>query len=112
MVNRLEREERHRLSACHLFFWVMADLESAINCHLLQRTFSLQRGARLVVWSIVERRQDGLIRGFLVSSRLTVIAGVASLLGGLVLGIARIKARGYVRFLLTAYVEVMRNTPL
>ncbi|MCW5237555.1 amino acid ABC transporter permease [Verminephrobacter eiseniae] len=63
-------------------------------------------------WSVIERSQDALISGFFLTLRLTVIAGVASLLGGLVLGIARIKAQGHIRFLLTAYVEVMRNTPL
>ena len=63
-------------------------------------------------WSVLERSREALLDGFLTTVLLSVVSGVASLFGGLALGVARLKARSVVALGLTAYVEVMRNTPL
>jgi His/Glu/Gln/Arg/opine family amino acid ABC transporter permease subunit len=63
-------------------------------------------------WSVLERSREELLDGFLLTVLLSAVSGVASLFGGLVLGVARIKAPRAIAFVLTAYVEIMRNTPL
>ncbi len=62
--------------------------------------------------SVLEQGREALLAGLLLTVSLAAIGGLASLLGGVALGIARIKARGIVAALLTGYVELMRNTPL
>jgi His/Glu/Gln/Arg/opine family amino acid ABC transporter permease subunit len=62
--------------------------------------------------SVLEQGREALLAGLLLTVSLAAIGGLASLLGGVALGIARIKARGVVAALLTGYVELMRNTPL
>ena len=62
--------------------------------------------------SVLEQGRQALLAGLLLTVSLAAIGGLASLLGGVALGIARIKARGIVAALLTGYVELMRNTPL
>ena len=63
-------------------------------------------------WNVIESSREALLEGLVLTLELSVLAGVLSLIGGLVLGIVRTKVRGTVAGVLTAYVEVMRNTPL
>lgn len=63
-------------------------------------------------WSVIESSRDALLEGLVLTLELAALAGVLSLVGGLVLGIVRTKASGAVAGVITAYVEVMRNTPL
>ncbi len=63
-------------------------------------------------WSVIARSRQELLDGFLLTLLLAALAGALSLVGGLVLCTARIKARGAIAWVLTAYVELMRNTPL
>ncbi len=63
-------------------------------------------------WNVLESSREALLEGLVLTLELSVLAGVLSLVGGLVLGIVRTKVKGAVAGVLTAYVEVMRNTPL
>jgi His/Glu/Gln/Arg/opine family amino acid ABC transporter permease subunit len=63
-------------------------------------------------WSVIERSRDALWEGLVLTVMLSALAGVLSLIGGLGLGIARVKCRGVIAGVMTAYVELMRNTPL
>jgi len=79
---------------------------------LRPRAASQLRGSNVFDWSIIVRSRADLLDGVVLTILLSGIAGALSLIGGLVLGIARIKCRGFVGAVLTAYVELMRNTPL
>jgi polar amino acid transport system permease protein len=63
-------------------------------------------------WSVIESSRDALLEGLVLTLELAALAGVLSLVGGLILGIVRTKLSGAAAGVLTAYVEVMRNTPL
>lgn len=63
-------------------------------------------------WNVLESSREALLEGLVLTLELSVLAGVLSLVGGLILGIVRTKVKGAVAGVLTAYVEVMRNTPL
>jgi polar amino acid transport system permease protein len=63
-------------------------------------------------WSVIESSRDALLEGLVLTLELAALAGVLSLVGGLILGIVRTKLSGAVAGVITAYVEVMRNTPL
>lgn len=63
-------------------------------------------------WSVLGGSQAELIDAFYVTLALSLLSGVLSFLAGLLLCAARLKARGAVAAVLTAYVELMRNTPL
>jgi len=63
-------------------------------------------------WSVIARSREELLNGFQLTVMLACLAGGLSLVGGLLLCAARLKARGPAAWVLTAYVELMRNTPL
>ena len=63
-------------------------------------------------WSVIARSREELLDGFQLTVMLACLAGGLSLVGGLLLCAARLKARGPAAWVLTAYVELMRNTPL
>lgn len=63
-------------------------------------------------WSVIARSREELLEGFQLTVMLAGLAGGLSLVGGLLLCAARLKARGPVAWVLTGYVELMRNTPL
>ena len=63
-------------------------------------------------WSVIARSREELLDGFQLTVMLACLAGGLSLVWGLLLCAARLKARGLVAWVLTAYVELMRNTPL
>lgn len=63
-------------------------------------------------WSVIARSREELLNGFQLTVMLACLAGGLSLVGGLLLCAARLKARGPFAWVLTAYVELMRNTPL
>lgn len=63
-------------------------------------------------WSVIARSREELLNGFQLTVVLACLAGALSLVGGLLLCAARLKARGAIAWVLTAYVELMRNTPL
>lgn len=63
-------------------------------------------------WSVIERSRADLWDGLVLTVRLSALAGVLSLAGGLLLGVARVRCKGAVATAMTAYVELMRNTPL
>ena len=63
-------------------------------------------------WSVLARSQAELWDGLALTLQLAGLAGLLSLVGGMALGIARTRCRGVVGAVMSAYVEVMRNTPL
>jgi polar amino acid transport system permease protein len=63
-------------------------------------------------WSVLERSQDALLAGLMLTITLSAIAGALSLIFGVALGLARLKRLRLVTSLLNGYVELMRNTPL
>lgn len=75
-------------------------------------TLTANRERKLFDWSVIERSRAELWDGFALTVMLSGLAGVLSLIGGLLLGLARTKCTGVVAVVLSAYVEVMRNTPL
>jgi His/Glu/Gln/Arg/opine family amino acid ABC transporter permease subunit len=79
---------------------------------LRPRAASQLRESNVFDWSVIARSRVDLLDGLVLTILLSGIAGAISLIGGLVLGIARTKCRGFVGAVLTAYVELMRNTPL
>jgi glutamate transport system permease protein len=54
----------------------------------------------------------GYLSGFLLTLQLTVVAGVLALVWGLVLAALRVSPLAPLRGFATAYVELLRNTPL
>ncbi|MDB5820913.1 MAG: polar amino acid transporter, inner rane subunit [Rhizobacter sp.] len=63
-------------------------------------------------WTVLERSRADLWDGLVLTVWLSALAGVLSLIGGLLLGVARVKCKGAIATVMTAYVELMRNTPL
>ncbi|NYT37274.1 amino acid ABC transporter permease [Allopusillimonas soli] len=63
-------------------------------------------------WSLIESSWGALLSGLWLTFLLSIMAGVLSLLIGLILAVVRLKTRGVLGNLLTGYVELMRNTPL
>lgn len=63
-------------------------------------------------WSLIERSRAALMDGLWLTFELSVVAGALSLVLGLALAVVRLKATGLLGAVLSAYVELMRNTPL
>lgn len=63
-------------------------------------------------WSLIVRNQDALIEGLWLTCLLSVAAGALSLVLGVTLAALRLRAGRLLGPVLTAYVEIMRNTPL
>jgi len=62
--------------------------------------------------SLLRQNLDVLTKGAIMTVRLTAISGVISLVGGAALATVRSNAGPWLSAPLTAYVELMRNTPL
>jgi polar amino acid transport system permease protein len=63
-------------------------------------------------WSLIVRNQDAFTTGLWLTCLLSLTAGALSLVLGFSLAALRIKAGRLLGPVLTAYVELMRNTPL
>lgn len=61
---------------------------------------------------VIVENLPAFLTGFRMTAQLTVVAGAVALVGGLVLAALRVSPLGPLRSLATAYVEVLRNTPL
>lgn len=63
-------------------------------------------------FGLLRQNLDVLVEGAAMTVQLTVVSGVISLVAGIGLASVRANARPWLGFPLTAYVELMRNTPL
>lgn len=63
-------------------------------------------------WPVLLQYKGLLLDGLIVTIRLSLLAFVLSLLLGIVVGVARVSRRRFLRGFFTCYVELFRNIPL
>ncbi|PRZ16453.1 amino acid ABC transporter membrane protein (PAAT family) [Laceyella sediminis] len=63
-------------------------------------------------WSVIVEYQELFIRGLWMTIQLTVVAVVAGLFIGLILGLMRLSDKAWLRLPAVAYVDLFRGTPL